>query len=1013
MLGSSEKEKCCKDVRCPVPDGDGDSRRGDGAHAKELSNPERVDYLEHPCGGSEGTNGESAHSQSSEFEDSIEYAFLNETYSIHYSDAKLRAESPIQVNSELKSETQKGETVPFDILEQQGIKSRGLDQIYRIAGDACKESAEGEPKNDLEEDSQQEYHSAEEQEYLDNHLSFDQSEILNIPNLELPGSKHLGYEASIQEDNQFELGTSSVISLDSMDACGQGDVSQFQTSDMLREYHERKHGKCSEQETSLRYHSLLDEMILTGCSLQEHESQPKGVFLSPSEAPAAKTYTGKMKAQVAESGDCRTRVVEKNLYQHLEDPSALPQEAALEMLLQPCKERQHAWDAVISASGYPNYRGQQSTSDPAFDLSAALPRITPKDKRSVEDTSQNIADSSGPGKMCSHTVEGTCPASLMESALLMDSAVTVTQMVDASTDFRACFTTSRATSARPSVASVSSNTEITMMNKKRPGEWQSEKPRSVACNTDWSFSQDGVDAQLAVLTGPGKLPSADGVKPSGRFLHKDSLELRKTLEITDLKNYPERYVRGEMENLALQCCQKVMQRALSAELHLLDAHYQMCHHHCWDLYRLVMSEKEGAHRNLTSHSAKKELGSALLSVLGDIKARYESLKEKISKGKPLEELPPLSIESKLLSALSAFAAALMKEETLVFPGTASEPQNQNVPDDASSDLQEARSQVSVVSENRQPRQDAVAQKEASNHVDIIEDFSHMKLNDPDCRSYQEISDDWFDAKDNLTGVDVSRIQGNQIEQDRWTSKFTPAERKSTEASCREKAYLIHVGGLCPSVSEADLKSLFQKYQVSEISIYDSSTNYRYASLAFKKNSNAKTAVKEMNGAEIHGKPASVRLVKTPGECTAPLPSRNGGRSSVNSAERSTSKETNPATCVSRLPRTRPRQLGPEPDSEFFPFDQKGVKKNCKEMELPMSLPDVPTLFMPPHTLNLRSFTKIMKRLAELHPEVDRHRDRIVAALQEVRLSRKGFLSGLSVNTIVELTSSVLKNSASI
>ncbi|XP_045152203.1 RNA-binding protein 44 [Echinops telfairi] len=286
----------------------------------------------------------------------------------------------------------------------------------------------------------------------------------------------------------------------------------------------------------------------------------------------------------------------------------------------------------------------------------------------------------------------------------------------------------------------------------------------------------------------------------------------------------------------------------------------------------------------------------------------------------------------------------------------------------------------------------------------------MKLNDPDHRSHQDISDNWFDAKENLTGVDVSRIQGNQIEQGRWSSKVTP-ERKSAEPSRRERAYLIHVGGLCPSVSEADLRSLFQKYQVSEISIYDSSTNYRYASLAFKKNSDAKTAVKEMNGEEIHGKPASVRLVKTPGECTAPLPSRNGGRSSGNTAEKSTSQETSSTTCISRVPKTRPRQLGSEPDSEFFPFDQKGVKKNCKEMELPMSLPDVPTRFIPPHSLNLRSFTKIMRRLAELHPEVSK--DHIVAALQEVRLSRKGSLSGLSVNTIVELTSSALRNPASI
>ncbi|XP_071475432.1 RNA-binding protein 44 isoform X4 [Marmota flaviventris] len=233
--------------------------------------------------------------------------------------------------------------------------------------------------------------------------------------------------------------------------------------------------------------------------------------------------------------------------------------------------------------------------------------------------------------------------------------------------------------------------------------------------------------------------------------------------------------------------------------------------------------------------------------------------------------------------------------------------------------------------------------------------------------------------------------------------------KNVEPLRRDKCFLIHVGGLCPSVSEADLRSHFQKYRVFEISIYDSSTNYRYASLAFKKNSDAKMAVKEMNGMEINGKSVNVRLVKTPGEYTSPLASKNGNKVGLNNLEKNTNKEMN-ASCISKLPRTRPRQLGSEQDSEFSPSDQKGVKKNCKQIESAHLLPETPIQFIPPNTLNLRSFTKIMKRLAELHPDVSR--DHIIDALQEVRVNHKGFLNGLSISTIVEMTSSVLKNSAS-
>ena len=63
----------------------------------------------------------------------------------------------------------------------------------------------------------------------------------------------------------------------------------------------------------------------------------------------------------------------------------------------------------------------------------------------------------------------------------------------------------------------------------------------------------------------------------------------------------------------------------------------------------------------------------------------------------------------------------------------------------------------------------------------------------------------------------------------------------------------------------------------------------------------------MNGIEINGKSVNVRLVKTPGEYTSPLPSKNGNKVSFNNLEKNISKEINSASSISRLPRTRPRQ----------------------------------------------------------------------------------------------------------
>ncbi|NXC12548.1 RBM44 protein, partial [Corythaeola cristata] len=62
-------------------------------------------------------------------------------------------------------------------------------------------------------------------------------------------------------------------------------------------------------------------------------------------------------------------------------------------------------------------------------------------------------------------------------------------------------------------------------------------------------------------------------------------------------------------------------------------------------------------------------------------------------------------------------------------------------------------------------------------------------------------------------------------------------------------------------------------------------------------------------------------------------------------------------------------------------------------------------FFSPNTLNLSSFTKVMKKLQEIHPEASR--DKIMDALLEVRKNNKGILSGLAISSIVERTSVIL------
>ncbi|XP_045337875.1 RNA-binding protein 44 isoform X2 [Leopardus geoffroyi] len=930
----------CNEARSAFLDDDRDSLAPDQrADDTEVRSTDTVDFLEPSCPGSLDASRERTHSQSSEFEDSADCAFLNETYSIHFSESERKNESLIHLTSELDSEMQNTEGVCFDILEHQGVKIIGLERTCKISDDDYKETAKDEQKHEIDEDSQQEYHSAEEQEHISAHVSFDQTKTLNTPDLEVVGLRNSGYEAecaSHLDGNRVELASDSSIFLDSVDVYEQEDAprgSKFQNSVVLRDYHEPKHDMCKEQETSLMYHTVFDEIVLGSSPLENRESQSKSSFSNPQKALRATTYTGKMKCQIIESKDfCGNEIVENQKLHHLGNPSTLQQDRALQVLLQPGQDCQTPWtsavdDSVISPCGYSHHRSLQNTPNPALDVSVTTPRITARDHEAVDEISLKAADDSTTNNSCFPSIEGTRPELVMDAA---SDRVTVHQTVDVCADFRACFTTSRATSARPSVVSASSNTDITMMNKRRPGEWQGERHRSVACNTDGPHSQDHEDTPVMMSRGPlGNSLSVDSSEPNGNLLNKDSLELSETSAIIDLKKHPERESPPWEEagrGLASRCCEDARRRAARAELHLLHLHYQMCQRHCRDIYKLVARNREGSSS---------------------------------------------------------------------FSGGDSELDNQNTCDvDVPSRLKMTPSQMSLLSDDSSPKQDTLPKEDGLKNGDIDIDFSQLKLDEKGCNNYREVSEDWFDAKENLTGVDLSGIQENQIEKDKGDPKFTQ-EMKNTEPLRKEKGYLIHVGGLCPSVSEADLRSHFRKYQVSEIAIYDS-TNYRYASLAFKKSIDAKMAVKEMNGIEINGKSVNVRLVKTPGEYTSSLSYKNG-------MERSTSKEISSASSVSRLPRTRPRQLGSEQDSE-------GVKKNCKQIESPKLLPDTPIRFIPPNTLNLRSFTKIMKRLAELHPEVSR--DHIIDALQEVRVNHKGFLNGLSINTIVEMTSSVLKNSDS-
>ncbi|XP_028924118.1 RNA-binding protein 44 isoform X3 [Ornithorhynchus anatinus] len=485
----------------------------------------------------------------------------------------------------------------------------------------------------------------------------------------------------------------------------------------------------------------------------------------------------------------------------------------------------------------------------------------------------------------------------------------------------------------------------------------------------------------------------------------DSQELKEKLDVKEkvVKNSGRIIQHSEEveDNFPSKCCQNTFQRAVNAELNLLKIYYYLCHQHCWKIYEYVKEERKFC----DSDFDKTELDFAFLSDFEDLKAKYMRMREKVIGGVPLDELPPLSTESKLKPFFSSFVPSkLLKEECHIFPGEKSNLDFQGGNNAGiSTGLKRTPSKMPSFPENCSSNSNSSSKDVGVVNLNLKRDIKPFD-NTVYIKS-QEIPEDWFDAKENLTVVDFSEVCGTEVEQVqlRAAHKTEMTALESSEKEPKQK-YFLHVGGLGPSVSQADLMTHFQKYQTSEVFIYNSGNNYRYATLSFKKAKDAKMAVQEMNGKTINGKSVNVRFTKTSTENVSPLvhklPKKNIDTRMPSLETTSSFKES--SSMLETL------GSGPEPKKNFILVNQKVAGKDLKQVKSQV-FPLTTGMFMPPNNLNLSSFTKLIKKLEELHPKSSR--DSIINALQEVR-TKKGFLNGLPINTIVEMTSLVLKDRAS-
>ncbi|XP_065418284.1 RNA-binding protein 44 isoform X1 [Chrysemys picta bellii] len=1012
-----------------------------------------------------------------ELAEGVNCSVSGQAYSINVSELKFPDESLACFSSSLDAELETYNKIRERISKVYEDKSEA-DMLGKVCNNihfSYKES-DDRPKSDVDEDSQLEYHSAEEQDYSGQNTSYmpfaqiktprtQNSEVLELvePLYEVICDGAIGGQNPVSKlgDGSFALDYGAVdefynkAAIPEFSKTSQDSISQMDYKGLKCENHE-------EEQTEDTYHSKLGENSFESDTVVNREYKKS---LSTSSSENQQKMEAVSFCDVAQSSQMAIKKVFKmsdtnSMLQKHGNTCVLPWERSSVTSTQISSK--NADDSIscsceesfLSAFNSDCHDCSQKTVERKPDFSFALPRIPMKDGHlSCVEVIDKYAGNSTRHQVDFPDSEIKCLTCLNNAT--SNNKVTVNQSVDASSDFRACFTTSRATSANASVVSKANNTKLTMMNKIKSEEWQSKTCRSIACNTDLSCvggSMEQIASWLAETWENCIYSEIPTTEWNSQI--KDPLELKNKLSVRDLRENPDRmlHLSKEIEkNYSSNCCRRLLQRAIKAELQLLRTHYWMCHQHCWKIYRLVIEERECFNRNFKSDISKTELGSSLLSVFEELKARYESMREKLVMGIPLDSLPPLSVESKLLSIFSSYVPSkLVKDNLLYNSSSAAEKSGLEMSKHQESEISSSLKRTPPLVTPQMCLTDNRQHKQYPSYKNFEIKYEAQDI-ERDCRKNQEINEDWFDAKENFTVTDFSvTLLGNEKEQKNLekviSTKVPEIKMVKNTKSEPNKHYFIHVGGLSPSVSEADLRSHFQKYQVLDVSICEFSSNYRYASLSFKKASKAKLAVDEMNGKEIKGKAVNVRLVKTVGEnilpafqkvsrplhyenqstdnleeniqvrttCSVPdslkVPSTTSTSLKVLSPPSVSSAMPAPTLAFSKVLSSDLKPLAHESGHLFFSVDQQSTRENPLQIKPVQFSPNPSATFIPPNTLNLSSFTKLMKKLEELHPKASR--DNIVDALQEVRTNNKGFLSGLSINVIVEMASSVLKKSAS-
>ncbi|XP_014029087.2 RNA-binding protein 44 isoform X3 [Salmo salar] len=469
------------------------------------------------------------------------------------------------------------------------------------------------------------------------------------------------------------------------------------------------------------------------------------------------------------------------------------------------------------------------------------------------------------------------------------------------------------------------------------------------------------------------------------------------------------------------------QRATRAELSLLALQYGMCQRHCWRCY---YTSPEGD-RLVQGTEGPPE---SLVKVLQVLEVDYREMRRQVLSGIPLDQLRPLSVDSQKIISGTSYVPQHIIDESL---GNA-------LSDASGRSSQQLQVEDACVEDVSVGGDGALNRLVSQSVLSVLGQDDGMvgriKAEGPvgnpkaeDCRSVKAVillpqqpevnrrprpggtkdhnsSDAWFDAEEDLEpdGVELKEgglaevlvekgIGKNRVEGKNPHDRHTPKDFSFTGVvGEKDQRSFLCVTDLPSDVTEREVMLWFEKYQASEVSISTFSNNLRVAIVTLSGPKMADSAVNEMDGCSMHG-----HMVHVVHICS---PSHTGSQSQGQGGQ--TQQQQGPSAST---------KAGPSGDT---PCPQDSKRKNTHIttplMPLQLSLQkrttvcDSPTASgtcVPQHYATMGSFDTLMARLSVRHPEVGRQR--IVDALLELRAKHQGFLSGLPLKTIVNMTSDLL------